>query len=323
MEGEIEGNGCSTTEMNQKEACESQVVHNMQAQNMLKLQDEWQELMSYAWNLGLYCFVGMVTSNPGNVSAFGQNAIIYNDEIIGSFLKDHLDLPTLKGQFYKHVLISTNQPEAALVHKRKEKELKAKFECQNQDSIHMAVTNMLKKLISKHICGKLISRIDWKQLPWHLIKRKLSLHNCPSPDFVTMLEKGVDVYSTPQWHSLYDALGSADPDDEYAKYAQDPSSKLMDIVLWTEDQLTFDPSGNDYGNIVLVQDNSGSGDLGGAPLLFVKDVIKGGSSMRSKKRHTEPSPNDTKQSPSPSPLPKSSQKKKMHIMLLSRAVLSQ
>ena len=127
-----------------------------------------------------------------------------------------------------------------------------------------------------------------------------SLHNCPSPDFITMLEKGAGVYSTPQWHSLYDALGGADPNDEYPKYAQDPSSKLMDIVPWTEDQLTFDP------NIVLVQDNSGSGDLGGAPLVFIKDVMKGGSSMRSKKRHTKPSPNDTKQSPSPSPLPKSS-----------------
>ena len=95
----------------------------------------------------------------------------------------------------------------------------------------MAVTNMLKKLISKHIHGKPISCINWKQLPQHLIKWKLPLHNCTSPDFITMLEKGADVYSTPQWHSLYDALGSVDPDDEYAKYPQDPSSKLMDVRL--------------------------------------------------------------------------------------------
>src|SRR6266436_7520509 len=46
----------SLKEMNDREACENQVVHNRQGQNMHKLQDQWQELMGYAQNLGLYCF---------------------------------------------------------------------------------------------------------------------------------------------------------------------------------------------------------------------------------------------------------------------------
>src|SRR5260370_36130553 len=56
----------SLMEMNNKEAHENQVVHNMQAWNMLKLQYQWQELMSYAQNLGLYCCAMMVASDPGN-----------------------------------------------------------------------------------------------------------------------------------------------------------------------------------------------------------------------------------------------------------------
>src|SRR5258708_14203475 len=95
----------SLKEMNDREARENQVVHNRQGQNMHKLQDQWQELMGYARNLGLYCFATMVTSDPGNASAFSQNAVIYNDEIVGSFLKDHLDLLNLKGHFYRHVLL--------------------------------------------------------------------------------------------------------------------------------------------------------------------------------------------------------------------------
>src|SRR5260370_34978723 len=114
----------------------------------------------------------------------------------------------------------------------------------------MAATNMLKKLISKQLCGKLISCIDWKQLPWNLIKWTLLIKNCPS-DFVTMLEKGADVYSTSQWQSLYDALGGADPNGEYATHAQDPSSRLVDVTLWTSHDLALDPCSDDYGNIVL------------------------------------------------------------------------
>ena len=87
----------SLKEMNDREARKNQVIHNRQGQNMHKLQDQWQELMGYAQNLGLYCFAMMVTSDPGNASAFSQNAVIYNDEIVGSFLKDHLDLLNLKG----------------------------------------------------------------------------------------------------------------------------------------------------------------------------------------------------------------------------------
>ena len=124
-EKSIKANGWIAYGVNNKEAHENQVVHNMQAWNMLKLQDQWQELMSYAWNLGLYCFTTMVTLDPGNASAFSQNAIIYNNDVIGSFLKDHLDLLTLKGHFYKHILIATDQPDAALAHQDKEKELRA------------------------------------------------------------------------------------------------------------------------------------------------------------------------------------------------------
>ena len=46
----------SLKEMNDREACKNQVIHNRQGQNMHKLQDQWQELMGYAQNLGLYCF---------------------------------------------------------------------------------------------------------------------------------------------------------------------------------------------------------------------------------------------------------------------------
>ena len=107
----------------------------------------------------------MVTSDPGNASAFSQNAVIYNDEIVGSFLKDHLDLPNLKGRFYRHVLIATDQPDAALAYRGEEKKLKGEVECRNRDSICTAATNMLKKLISKQLHGKLISHVNWKQLP--------------------------------------------------------------------------------------------------------------------------------------------------------------
>src|SRR5260370_20756041 len=106
----------SLKEMNDREACENQVIHNRRGKNMRKLQDQWQELMGYARNLGLYCFATMVTSDPRNASAFSQNAVIYNDEIVGSFLKDHLDLPNLKGHFYRHVLLATDKPDAALAY---------------------------------------------------------------------------------------------------------------------------------------------------------------------------------------------------------------
>src|SRR5258708_12535282 len=89
--------------------------------------------------------------------------------------------------------------------------------------------NMLKKLISKQLHGKPISHVNWKQLPWNLIKWTLSIKNCPL-DFVTMLEKGADIYSTSQWQSLYNALGGADPDGKYAQDAQVPSSSLLDLT---------------------------------------------------------------------------------------------
>ena len=106
--------------------------------------------------------------------------------------------------------------------------------------------NMLKKLISKQLHGQLISCVDWKQLPWNLIKWTLLIKNCPS-DFVTMLEKGADIYSTSQWQSLYDALGGADPDGKYAQHAEDPSSRLVDVTLWTSHDLALDPSSDDSG----------------------------------------------------------------------------
>src|SRR5258708_18149695 len=171
----------------------------------------------------------MVTSDPGNASAFSQNMVIYNDEIVGSFLKDHLDLPNLKGHFYRRVLLATDQPDAALAYRGEEKKLKGEVECQNWDSIHTAAMNMLKKLISKQLHGWPISHVDWKQLPQNLIKWTLSIKNCPL-DFVTMLEKGADIYSTSQWQSLYDALGGADPDGEYAQHVQVPSSSLLDLT---------------------------------------------------------------------------------------------
>src|SRR5258708_25754994 len=89
----------------------------------------------------------------------------------------------------------------------------------------MAAMNMLKKLISKQLRGKPISRINWKQLPWNLIKWTLLIKNCPLY-FDTMLEKGADTYSTSQWQSLYDALGGADPHGENAQDAQAPLSRL-------------------------------------------------------------------------------------------------
>src|SRR5260221_12267581 len=122
-------------EMNDREARKNQVIHNSQGQNMHKLQDQWQELMGYARNLGLYCFATMVTSDPGNASAFSQNVVIYNDEIVGSFLKANLDLPNLKGHFYRHVLLATDQPDAVLAYRGEEKKLKGKVECQNWDRI--------------------------------------------------------------------------------------------------------------------------------------------------------------------------------------------
>src|SRR5260370_7530667 len=125
----------SLKEMNDREACENQVIHNRQGQNMHKLQDQWQELMGYARNLGLYCFATMVTSDPRNASAFSQNAVIYNDEIVGSFLKDHLDLPNLKGCFYSHVLLATDQPDAALPYQAQEHTLKPAFALQTQPPI--------------------------------------------------------------------------------------------------------------------------------------------------------------------------------------------
>src|SRR5260370_11080088 len=182
--------------------------------------------MRYGQNLGLYCCAMMVASDPGNASTFSQNAIIYNNDVIGSFLKDHLDLLTLKGHFYKHILIATYQPDAVLAHQDKEKELKGELKCQNQESLCTAAMNTLKKLINKHICGSKISHINWKQLLQNLIKWKLMILNCPL-DFVIMLKKGGDVYSTTQWHSLYTAWGGTAPDGEYAHYAQDPSSKLV------------------------------------------------------------------------------------------------
>src|SRR6266436_3693704 len=299
----------SLKEMNDREARKNQVVHNRQGQNMHKLQDQWQELMGYARNLGLYCFAMMVTSDPGNASAFSQNAVIYNDEIVGSFLKDHLDLLNLKGHFYRHILLATDQPDAALAYQGEEKKLKGEVECRNRDSVCMAAMNTLKKLISKQLRGWPISHIDWKQLPWNLIKWTLSIKNCPS-DFVTMLEKGADIYSTSQWQSLYNALGGADPDGEYAQDAQVPSSRLVDVTLWTLHDLALDPSSDDYRNIVLIRDDSGLGGIGGVLLLFIKDVMKD-SSMRPQKRHTVPSLEDAGNCSHPS-TSTSSQPKKIY-----------
>src|SRR5258708_25275971 len=256
----------------------------------------------------------MVTSDPGNASAFSQNAVIYNDEIVGSFLKDHLDLPNLKGCFYRHILLATDQPDAVLAYRGEEKKLKGEVECRNQDSICMAAMNMLKKLISKQLHGKLISCVNWKQLPQNLIKWTLSIKNCPL-DFVTMLEKGADIYSTSQWQSLYDALGGADPDGEYAQHAQVPSSRLVDVTMWTSHDLALDPSSDDYRNIVLIQDDSGLGGIGGVTLLFIKDVMKD-SSMRPQKRHTVPSSEDAGNCSHPS-TSTSSKPKKIRIMLPS------
>src|SRR5260221_8284461 len=178
----------------------------------------------------------------------------------------------------------------------------------------MAAMNMLKKLISKQLHGQLISCVDWKQLPWNLIKWTLLIKNCPS-DFVTMLEKGADIYSTSQWQSLYNALGGADPNGEYAQHAQVPSSRLVDVTTWTSHDLALDPSTDDYGNIVLIWDDSGLGGIGGVPLLFVKDVMKD-SSTRPQKRHTAPSSEDTGNCSHPS-TSTSSQLKKICIMLPS------
>src|SRR5260370_40153960 len=96
----------------------------------------------------------------------------------------------------------------------------------------MAAMNMLKKLISKQLRGKPISRINWKQLPWNLIKWTLLIKNCPL-DFFTMLEKGADIYSTSQWQSLYDAVGGAYADGESAQHAQDPPCMLVYGNPWT------------------------------------------------------------------------------------------
>src|SRR6266481_4891644 len=178
----------------------------------------------------------------------------------------------------------------------------------------MAATNTLKKLISKQLRGQLISCINWKQLPWNLIKWTLLIKNCPL-DFVTMLEKGADIYSTSQWQSLYDALGGADPDGEYAQDAQVPSSRLVDVTLWTLHDLALDPSSDDYRNIVLIWDDSGSGGIGGVPLLFIKDVMKD-SSTRPWKRCTAPSLEDAGNCSHPS-TSTSSQPKKICIMLPS------
>src|SRR5258708_40028863 len=144
-----------------------------------------------------------------------------------------------------------------------------------------------------------------------LIKWTLSIKNCPL-DFVTMLEKGADIYSTSQWQSLYDALGGADPDGEYA---QVPSSRLVDVTPWTLHDLALDPSSDDYGNIVLIQDDSASGGIGGVPLLFIKHVMKD-SSMRPQKRHTVLSSEDAENCSHPS-TSTSSQLKKICIMLPS------
>ncbi len=130
-----------------------------------------------------------------------------------------------------------------------------------------------------------------------------------------MLEKGADIYSTSQWQSLYDALGGADPDGKYAQDAQVPSSRLVDVTPWTLHDLALDPSSDDYGNIVLIWDDSGSGGIGGVPLLFVKDVMKD-SSTRPRKRCTAPSSEDAGNCSHPS-TSTSSQPKKICIMLPS------
>src|SRR5260370_42686743 len=54
----------SLKEMNDRVACENQVIHNRQGQNMHKLQVQWQELSGYALNQGRHYVSIVGTSDP-------------------------------------------------------------------------------------------------------------------------------------------------------------------------------------------------------------------------------------------------------------------
>src|SRR5258708_7592333 len=94
-----------------------------------------------------------------------------------------------------------------------------------------------------------------------------------------------------------------------------PIEHPMTVTPWTSHDLALDPSSDDYRNIILIQDDSGLGGIGGVPLLFIKDVMKD-SSMRPRKRCTVLSLEDAGNCSHPS-TSTSSQPKKICIMLPS------
>ena len=96
------------------------------------------ETINFTWSLGIFCFMGMVTREPSNVTVHAKNTVLFNDPIIEQFLCEHCKLEELQGHFFSYVLSCQGHGDVVLKDRKWSLEEKWKMELATHDITHQA-----------------------------------------------------------------------------------------------------------------------------------------------------------------------------------------